>query len=304
MSADADLEIARPRPAWSPIRLLACIRMDEVAVLQGAPLIGALFSLGTPTLGHALPMATVMLASASLVAHVFVLNDWAGIHGDLRDPARAGRTFVAKGASRAELGWLAIALLVLALAMAWLVNAKVFAITAMIAATSTLYSAPGFHLKGRPVLGSALHLVGGIFHFLLGYVAFAPVDARGVVIAFFFALVFTAGHLMHEARGYEGDALNGIRTNAVAFGKRRSFLAGVAVFTAAYAWLVLLAALGIVPRVLMLAGLLYPPHLWMSMRALRAGLAFDSLCRLQRFYRLAYAGIGATMILSLLAARA
>src|SRR6267378_6156412 len=90
---------------WSPIRLLSSVRFDEVCVLQGAPLIGAMFSIGTLTLDNAFVLAAVMVGSLSLVAHVFVLNDWSGIHGDLRDGARASRTFIAKGVSRTELGY-------------------------------------------------------------------------------------------------------------------------------------------------------------------------------------------------------
>jgi 4-hydroxybenzoate polyprenyltransferase len=280
------------------MRLLSGVRFDEVCVLQGAPLIGAMLSIGTLSLRHALVLAAVLVGSLSLVAHVFVLNDWSGIQGDLKDPARAGRTFIAKGVSRTELGYLAIALLAVALLLFWLVGAITFVVAVVIASASALYSAPAVHMKGRPVFGSALHVVGGVLHFLLGYAAFTAVDERGVVIGCFFALVFTAGHLTHEARGYEGDFLNGIRTNAVAFGKTRSFIAGLALFTAAYALLAVLAALGIVPHVLLLATMLYPLHLWMSLRALRVGLTLESLGRLQRGYRLLYAVIGVTMIVT------
>jgi 4-hydroxybenzoate polyprenyltransferase len=274
------------------------VRFGEVCLLQGAPLIGAIFSIGTLTLDKALVLAAVLAGSLSLVAHVFVLNDWSGIHGDLRDPARASQTFIEKGVSRTELGHLAIALLILALLLFWLVGVTTFVIAAMIAAASALYSAPAFHMKGIPFFSSALHLVGGVLHFLLGYAAFSAIDGRGVVIGCFFALVFTAGHLTHEARGHEGDFLNGIRTNAVAFGKTQSFIAGLVLFTAAYGLLAMLAAFGIVPRVLLLAAVLYPLHLWMSLRALRTGLTPESLFRLQRYYRLLYSVIGVTMILT------
>jgi 4-hydroxybenzoate polyprenyltransferase len=279
--------------------VLSGVRFDEVLVLQGAPLIGAMFSIGTLTLEKAFVVAAVAVGSLSLVAHVFVLNDWSGIHGDLRDPFRAGRTFIEKGVRRAELGYLAVALLALALLVFWLIGVITFAIAGSIACASALYSFPAFHMKGLPIFSSALHLVGGALHFLLGYAAFSAIDGRGVAIGCFFALVFTAGHLMHEARGHEGDFLNGIRTNAVAFGKKASFIAGLVFFTAAYVLLALLAALGIVPRVLLLAAVLCPLHLWVSLRTLRIGLTFESLCRLQRSYRLLYAVIGVTMIMTL-----
>jgi 4-hydroxybenzoate polyprenyltransferase len=195
-------------------------------------------------------------------------------------------------------GYLATALLLLALLLFWLLGVATFVVAVVIACASALYSAPVFHMKGRPILGSALHFVSGLLHFVLGYAAFSAIDGRALVIGCFFALVFTAGHSTHEARGYEGDSLNKIRTNAVAFGQRRAFIAGLILFTAAYAWLATLAAFGIVPRVLLLAAMLYPIHLWMSLRTLRAGLTAESLSRLQQCYRLLYAGVGLAMIVA------
>lgn len=284
--------------SW-PSRLLSSIRFDEVFVLQGAPLIGALFSIGALTRHTAVAAVTLAIGSLCLVAHVFVFNDWSGIQGDLRDPNRATRTFTAGGLSRAGLGWLAVALLVPGLLLFGLLGATPFALAAAIAGLSALYSAPVFHGKGRPVLGSMLHLAGGTLHFLLGYATFAAIDGRGIAIGTFFALVFTAGHLTHEVRDREGDLLNGIRTNAVAFGAKPSFLAGFTLFTAAYALLVVLALSGAVPRMLALAAALYPVHLWASRRALRAGLTFDSLTRLQRCYRLLFAIIGVMMVVAI-----
>ena len=288
----------RLRPAWLPSRLLSCIRWDEVFVLQGAPLIGAVFSLPAWTAANILTLTVFVVASCCLVAHVYALNDWSGIHGDLRDANRAARTFPSKGVSRGELGFLAAALLALSLLLFAFVGKVALVVALVIAGLSALYSTPWFHLKGVPLFNSFLHFAGGALHFLLGYAAFAALDVRAVAISCFFALVFTAGHLTHEARDCEGDLLNGIRTNAVAFGRKQNFLAGLTLFTAAYALLVALAASGALPRVLILAAVLYPVHVFASLRALRTGLNFESLSRLQRCYRVLYAVIGVTMIVT------
>jgi 4-hydroxybenzoate polyprenyltransferase len=285
-------------PARRMSRLLSAIRWDEVLVLQGAPLIGTMFSIGALTVGNILLLAVFAVGSCCLVAHVYVLNDWSGIHGDLRDPNRAARTFPTKGISRTEFGFLAIALLALSLLVFALLGKAPLVLALVIAGLSALYSAPLFHMKGIPLLNSLLHLVGGAVHFLLGYATFAAIDARGVAIACFFGLVFAAGHLTHEARDCEGDELNVIRTNAVAFGRTLSCFASLALFTAAYALLVALAAWGAVPRVLVLAAVLYPVHLFASLRAMRAGLSFESLSQLQWCYRALYAVIGVMMVVS------
>jgi 4-hydroxybenzoate polyprenyltransferase len=284
------------QPRGLSSRLLSCLRVDEVLVLQGSPLIGACFSIGALTSSKLVAAATLGIGSLCLVAHVFLLNDWSGVAGDLRDPNRAPRTFHAKGVSRPEVGLLAAVLLALSLVLFGFLGAVPFALALAIAGLSALYSAPAFHIKGLPFANSALHLVGGALHFLLGYGTFAAIDGRGIAMAGFFGLVFAGGHLMHEVRDRDGDQSNGIRTNAVAFGKACGFGAGVVLFTVAYALLVSLAAFEVIPRVLVFAGALYPLHFGASLRAWHAGLDVPSLLRFQRCYRLLYAVIGIAMV--------
>ncbi len=290
---------SRPTPSWP--RLLSSIRFDEVCALQGTPLIGVILSIGALTETNMLDAAIIVAGNVCLVSHVFLFNDWSGIDGDLNDPRRAARTFAAKGLSRTEVGYLAISLLAIGLLLFAMVGPTPFLIGLTVASLSALYSAPGLHLKGAPLFNSGLHISGGALHFLLGYSAFSAIDARGLLISLFFALVFTAGHFTHEARDHEGDAVNGIRTNAVAFGKTQGFIAGLVLFTAAYGLLVALAFFGLVPRVLTFAALLYPLHLLASWRALRAGLTFESLVNLQRCYRALCAIVGIVTVAATLA---
>jgi 4-hydroxybenzoate polyprenyltransferase len=284
------------RPA--PARLLSCIRFEEVCVLQGSPLIGAIFAMRAPRLDDVLVLAAIAAGNIFLVAHVFALNDWSGFHGDLRDPNRTERLFLTNSVSRAQLGWLSTLLLALSLLLFGLLGRTTIVLSLTIAGLSALYSAPVLHLKGVPLFNSLLHFVGGILHFLLGYAAFAPIDGRGLAIGCFFALGFTAGHLTNEVRDCEADLLNRIRTNAVAFGKEQAFFAGLILFTATYVLLVALAACAIVPRLLVLTGALYPLQLLASLRALRAGLNFESLRELQQSYRLLFGLVGIMMIIT------
>ena len=288
----------RRQPA-ALLRWLSCIRLDEVVVLQGAPVIGALFSVGGFDLPRLLALAVLVAGNMCLVGHVFVLNDWGGIATDGQDPRRAGWTFTAKGSNAAEMALLALGLLLAGLLLLGLLSPAAGFIGAGIAVLSGLYSLPAIGGKGIPLFNSALHLVGGALHFLLGYVAFAALSWRAVAISCFFGLVFTAGHFTHETRDHDGDRLNNIRTNAVAFGKRRSFLAGLALFSLAYVLLATLALNGLVPRVLALvACTALPLHLLAARRAFRAGLTFEAVRRLQVFYRRLHAVIGVVMLAS------
>lgn len=293
--------------AWKPAgqgkpgglaRLLSCIRLDEVCVLQGAPLFGAVLAPGPLTAERLAAIAILVLGNLFLMAHVFVFNDWSGIEGDVSDPQRAPRTFRARGESAARIGLLAAALLALSLLVFGMLGGAVLALALVIAVLSLVYSVPRLHGKGIPVVNSALHLLGGSAHFLLGYAAVAPVTWQGVAVGAHFGIVFAAGHLTHEARDHDGDRSNGIRTNAVAFGPRRAFAASLVLFTLAYWLLALLALAGLVPRILVFAPLLWLVHLAFAWQAYRRGLGFVSLALLQARYRQIHAVIGVAMLAS------
>ena len=278
------------------VRMLAPIRFHEVLTLQGSPLLGAILAVHEVTISN-LPTAVALIAgSCCLVAHVFLLNDWAGIDGDLRDSRRADRAFTTKGADRDEVCILAMAALFASLLIFAWIGATALALALAIAGLSALYSAPRLHLKGQPIVNSLLHLFGGVLHFLLGYATFAAIDLRGIAIGLFFGLVFTAGHFMHETRDHDGDFINGIRTNAVAFGKMRCFAAGLATFTLAYVLIIALAIGGLVPKLLLASAALYPLHAYVSWQTMRASLSSDSLRRLQRFYHRIFALIGFLLV--------
>jgi len=272
--------------------LLRHIRFDEVFVLQGTPLMGVVFSIGTITAGKLEMLLLFLFGSILLVAHVFTLNDWADVAHGLKapDPQVPSR----------RLFWFSLSLLIASLLAFALIGLRVVILGLIVAALGFFYSHPKLNAKGTPVASSIPHLVGGLFHFLLGYAVFLPIDERGILIALFFALTFMAGHLNHEVRDFDLDSHNNARTNAVAFGKRPAFLAGLIVFTFAYLCLFVLGWFRFIPRPLtFLALLFYPLHLFWSLRALRSQLSPEKLDRFQIQYRVLYAVIGISMLCSL-----
>jgi 4-hydroxybenzoate polyprenyltransferase len=272
--------------------LLRHIRFDEVFVLQGTPLMGAAFAIGAITTANLETLGVFLIGSILLVAHIFTLNDWADIAHGLKAPDPL--------VSSLRLFWFSIFLLIASLLVFGLIDSRVVILGAIVAALGFFYSHPKLDFKGTPVASSFPHLVGGLFHFLLGYAVFLQIDSRGVMIALFFALTFTAGHLNHEVRDFELDSKTNARTNAVAFGKRRTFIAGLIVFTMAYLCLFLLGWFRFVPRPLaFLALAVYALHLYWSLRVLRRQLDPQIVDRFQFQYRALYAVIGIAMIASL-----
>ncbi|MBL6938502.1 MAG: UbiA family prenyltransferase [Alphaproteobacteria bacterium] len=297
--AIATIPSAGSRKSGGLLRLLSSVRWQEVIVLQGSPFFGALFSIGRLTEGKLASLALLLASSFCLLAHVFVFNDWAGIEGDLRDPYRASSVFLIRGVRRREIGYLSTALMGLGLLLLLPLGMRALAIGIGIIILSAMYSAPVLHFKGVPLISSGLHFAGGLLHFLLGYALFRAIDARGLEIGAFFALTNVAGHLAHEARDWEGDQLNGIRTNAVSFGRRSGFIASFVLFTMAYGLMTALAIQGSVPHLIVWIAALYPLHLYWTLRTLRAGLDFERVGKMQERYRVLYAMVGVIMLIGL-----
>jgi 4-hydroxybenzoate polyprenyltransferase len=288
-------------PKWPGLlAYVSCIRYQDVLLLQGSPLLGVAFAVHAFTLETAVSGGVFAVASMLLVAHIFSFNDWAGIAFDANDPNKSADVFVTRGIGSRDVALLSVGLLMASLVLFALLHRQTLLLAVAIAALGALYSHPSLNAKGIPVISSFPHLVGGELHFLLGYSLFEEIDRRGIFVGLFFALTFTAGHLNQEVRDYDGDRLNGIRTNAVAFGRTRAFVAGWLLFTLAYADLFFLASTGRVPFALaVLATVLYPIHVVWSVTTLRAGLTFANVTRFQNRYRWLYAVIGVAMLATL-----
>jgi len=138
-----------------------------------------------------------------------------------------------------------------------------------------------------------------MLHGLLGYSLGHVFEPRGFAIAAFVGVTFAAGHLTQELRDHDGDARNGIRTNAAIFGRRRAFVASLALFTLSHALFLILALQGTIPRVLVVLAVVYPVHLRWSFQAFADGLTYASVCRLQARYRALYAIIGLASVAAL-----
>jgi 4-hydroxybenzoate polyprenyltransferase len=281
------------------LRYWSNFRTAEIVALQGSPLLGFAMAIHRPTAESARPLMLLIAANICLVAHIFLINDWADMQTDLSDPTKTDWFFRAGSLSRNDIAVPMIILLALSLFLFSQLGGIPLFLSVAIASASALYSLPQFHWKGRPIFSSVLHLVGGALHFLLGYSVAGVIDHRAVAAASFFALTFAAGHLTQELRDYQGDVRSEIRTNAVIFGQRRTFVASLVLFTLAHALLCYLALSGILPRPLVILVVLYPLHLYWSLTTLADGLTYASICRLQARYRTIYAIIGLVTLFNL-----
>ncbi|MFN8522319.1 MAG: UbiA family prenyltransferase [Chloroflexota bacterium] len=280
-------------------RHFASTRATEVLALQASPILGCALGGFSLERDGALRVVLLLLGSLALTAHVFVFNDWAGHGSDADDPQRAAVIHARRDVSRQQILHLALALLLVAIVALAVAGPAAILFGAAIAVLSLLYSCSPALGKRTPIVASFNHLLGGAAHFLLGYTAFHTPDTRGLATSLFFGLVFAGGHLNQEVRDHEGDRLSGIRTAAVAFGPRATFLASLATFTGAYALIATLATLGLLPSLLLWTTLLlWPIHLIFTLQALHRGLSYETARWMQRRYRLLFAAVGVAMLTS------
>jgi len=222
------------------LSLFRRIRYDEVFVRQGTPLLGAAFSIGDLTTGKLKIFLLFVAASFLLVAHIFTFNDWAEICA-LKDSNNAKAEIGSRDSKPRRLLLFSLFLLLASVLLFAYLPRPTLVLAVITAGLGIFYSHPVLNGKCIPIVCSLTHFSGGLLHFLLGYTLFGPLDQRGVLIAVFFALTFTAGHLHHEVSDFDVDRENGLNTNAVVFGKRRVFLAGLTVFSLSYVGLRILA---------------------------------------------------------------
>ena len=188
-------------------------RFAEVSILLGFPMIGLFFAFTSPDQLFSLPVILFAAAIFSLFTAIYAFNGLAGTEDDkhnsrLSDLAGKRRSFIVT---------LVVSLL-LSLILFFLIKPVLAAFSALSFLLWGIYSFPKKGFKYRPVLGTLIHFIGQIIHFLMGYAVLAPVDKGSAAASVYFALLFSAGHINHELIDHDADEKSGIKTGAVRFG--------------------------------------------------------------------------------------
>lgn len=284
--------------AFSLLHLFRSVRWADVLVLQGAPILGVVFSVEQMTAAKLTMSLPFGAASVLLTIHVLTLNDWADFTRGIHHSNRAMLELESRNISPRMLLVFSGSILVASLLLFLLISRNCFLFAVVVALLGIFYSHPSLNGKSMPIVSTLLHFIGGLLHFLLGYVLFSLIDSRGLLIGTFFGLTFAAGHPVQEARDVFEDRRAGARTNAIVFGARQNFFAGMILFTLQYLYLFWLAWRGLIPPLLTaLPILFYPIHIWWALATLRGGLTQKGIIQFQTRYRILYALIGLSLFL-------
>lgn len=191
------------------------IRVGEILLMTGFVLIAIPFArepLGLAGLGRT--AALLFVANFLLLVAVYSANGFFGFHADRLNPRFENGQF----SSRRSYQVITVASLAASLLLLALIRPLLPLLGSASFALWVFYSAPGGG-KGRPIVGTLVHLFGQVLQFHLGILAFTNASPLTFAISLYLGLLFASGHLMHEVMDHESDAKAGIRTNSVVFGK-------------------------------------------------------------------------------------
>ena len=198
------------------VAFIKSARFAEVSILLGFPMIGLFFAFRSAEELLSRPVFLFAAAIFALFTAIYAFNGLAGIESDIHN----SRLSDLKGKRTSFIVTLAISL-TLSLVLFFLIK-PVLALFSLISFILwCIYSFPKKGFKYRPVLGTLIHFVGQIVHFLMGYTVLAQIDKGSVAAAVYFALLFSAGHINHELIDHDADEKAGTGTGAVCFGVRK-----------------------------------------------------------------------------------
>jgi 4-hydroxybenzoate polyprenyltransferase len=278
--------------------LLSCIRYREAIIFQTPALMGLAMFLPDVSLRHVINVLLASLGSFLVMASIFAMNDWADIDLDSRNTLKHQNTFLELGInSRQMLGlavWLAVGGIIVFAALSLL---HVWTALGAIA-FGLAYSVPvrGMRGKSTPIFSSLLHLGGTLLSFLLGALTFTPADSRGLLVAFYPAVLITAGHLVQEVEDFEQDRLAQCQTNAVRFGRKPVFILASLLFGASFLLLYWLVGQGFFPSVIKYTSITYVIYLILAIQVYRKGLTRDGVQHLRHQYRILFALVVLAML--------
>lgn len=200
------------------LKLVKKIRLAEILLMTGFVLIAIPFLPESSVSSALIARNSALLFAANflLLVAVYSANGFFGFKADRLNPRLSSHQFSTPRKYQA----VTLVTLVSSLVLFWWLNTNLPFLGALSFLLWVFYSAPG-GAKGRPILGTLVHLLGQVLQFHLCILAFTQPTLSTLAASVYFGLLFASGHLMHEVKDHESDAAAGIRTNAVAFGPGR-----------------------------------------------------------------------------------
>lgn len=207
------------------------IRYFDIMVLMAYPTMGAIFAIDLLELQNSFRLTMFIFFNFLFIAHIYIYNDLSDALLNPDEPkSRSTHALKHPALSEREVFTLSLAMALIALIGFALISWRLFLLALVLEFLTTLYSSSRVNFKGKPVFSTLIHFFGASLYFMGGWVVFESFTVEGMCLGIFFGLVLSAGHFSNEIEDFEQDLSAGIRTNAIVFGQRPVFRAGLFLF--------------------------------------------------------------------------
>lgn len=155
------------------------------------------------------------ISSYTLVQSIYLMNSFLGYDSDLHNPR-----LDVDAESSTKKKFLLVSILLLLLALVLLNTETLLGVPFALVnyALWIFYGHRKTNLKGHWLGGTLVHLLSGVINFQFSLMFFDIVSVDSMLLAFYFALLFAAGHFHHMVIDVEADKQAGIQTFATRFG--------------------------------------------------------------------------------------
>ncbi len=215
------------------------VRYFDIILVSSYPCFGAVLALPDLEFANIAKLFAFVVCNALYIAHIFIYNDWCDAKLNPEEPrSRTHHALKRPVLSDREILSINAMLIIVSLAGYAAISLRLLFLIIIIEVITYLYSQGKINLKGIPLISLLIHFGGGFMYVLGGWVVFKDFTAPGFFIAFYIGMVLVAGHFANEIDDFEQDLAVGIRTNAVAFGQRKTLRAGLETFLLSSIWFV------------------------------------------------------------------
>lgn len=195
-------------------------RLNEVILMSGFFIIGGFFAITEFNKEVAYKLIGLIILSITIVLSVYSFNAAAGKSQDANNLRLKNLWNLSKST------FLIFAALFFAfsLIISFYLNIISSILTVIIILLWVLYSHPVIGFKQKAVWGTLIHFIAQILHFIMAWLIFQIFSWDAVLIAIYFSIAFSSGHLLHEIIDCEVDKNSGFRTSPVVFGIKKTSL--------------------------------------------------------------------------------
>lgn len=273
------------------------IRLFEISVRMGAPLIALLLTLPELNVVNGIRVIHALGAFFFLWAHLYAFNEWAGYSFDKHDPSKRITPLLAGEIVPREMLLLSMIFVLISIILYAFLDIRFLIIVLLDILIGILYAHPKILLKGIPFVSFVFLFIVSVLDFLLGWFVFSSSFHKGLLIGIFFGMLGIVGQHYHEVGDYDSDKRVGIKTNAVRYGKKRIFIRGFFLYTFSCLYFCVLTFLKILHGYLYLTLVLsYPVYLFIFYNCMRADMTSSGVHLFVKRYRILYGFIGVAMI--------